>query len=165
MSRDQIVELDLGVLPEAGVSGAVCLQTEGTTVLTFNAMRTTDRMSPYGKPYRDGAGTAVVEFKRCLIARFGYPNDEARFSIPRYKDVSYGIYEVLKSTWIEEVVRMNRYRFPHTTDAYVAKHFLFAFHDDTFECLADDLTIEVVNEPYHVTFERIRRRALPDMPE
>jgi hypothetical protein len=41
----------------------------------------------------------------------------------------------------------------------VRKHFLFTFHDDTFECLADDLTLEVVNEPYDVTFERIRRRA------
>jgi hypothetical protein len=106
------------------------------------------------------AGTAVVEFKRCLVSRFGYPNDEARWGIPQYENVSYGIYEVLNSTWIKEVVRMNRYRFPKTTDAYVAKHFLFAFHDDTFECLADDLTIEVVNEPYHMTFERIRRRAL-----
>src|SRR6185503_12768109 len=48
---DDIVELDLGVRPEAAVSGAICLQTEGVTFLTFNAMRPTDRMSPYGIPY------------------------------------------------------------------------------------------------------------------
>ena len=42
------------------------------------------------------------------------------------------------------------------------KHFLFTFHDDTFECLADDLTLEVVSEPYSVIFERIRRRALAE---
>jgi hypothetical protein len=157
---DEIVELDLGVRPEAAVSGAVCLQTEARTFLTFNAMRPTDRMSPYGGPYLEDAGTAVVEFKRCIVSRFGYPNDEARWGIPQYKDVSYGIYEVLNSTWIKEVVRLNRYRFPETTDDYVGRHFLFAFHDDTFECLADDLSLEVVKEPFDVTFERIRRRAL-----
>ncbi len=162
---DEIVELDLGVRPEAAVSGAVCLQTEAGTFLTFNAMRPTDRMSPYGRPYLEDAGTAVVEFKRCLVSRFGYPNDEARWGIPQYNNVSYGIYEVRNSTWIQEVVRLNRYSFPKTKDDYVSRHFLFAFHDDTFECLADDLTLDVVTEPYHVIFERIRRRALREEAE
>lgn len=155
---DDIVELNLGIRPEAAVSGAVCLQTEAGTFLTFNATRPTGRMGPYGE-YYDDAGTAVVEFKRCLVSRFGYPNDEARWGIPPYKDVSYGIYEVRDSTWIKDVVRLNRYRFPWTKDDYVRRHFIFAFHDDTFECLADDLALEVVNEPYHVIFERVRRRA------
>ena len=156
---DDIIELNLGVGPEAAVSGAVCLQTESRTFLTFNAMRATDRMTPHGRPYMEDAGTAVVEFKRCLLSRFGYPNDEARWGIPQYKDMSYGIYEVRNSSWIREVVRLNRYRLPDTEDDYVLHHFLFAFHDDTFECLADDLTLEIVNEPYDVIFERIRRRA------
>jgi len=159
---DDIIELDLGVRPEAAVSGAVCLQTEAGTFLTFNAVRPTNRMSPGGGPHREDAGTAIVEFRRCLVSRFGYPNDEARWGIPQYKDVSYGIYEVKDSTWIKEVVRLNRHRFPETKDDYVRRHFLFAFHDDTFECLADDLTLEVVNEPYPVIFERIRRRALAE---
>lgn len=159
---DDVIELDLGVRAEAAVSGAVCLQTEAGTFLTFNAVRPTDRVSPHGGRYLEDAGTAIVEFQRCLVSRFGYPNDEARWGIPRYKGVSYGIYEVKESTWIKEVVRMNRHRFPGTRDDYVRRHFLFAFHDDTFECLADGLTLEVVNEPYPVIFERIRRRALAE---
>jgi hypothetical protein len=159
---DDIVELDLGVRPEAAVSGAVCLQSEAGTFLTFNAMRPTERMSPYGGPYLEDAGIAIVEFKRCIVSRFGYPNDEARWGIPQYKDVSYGIYEVKDSSWIKEVVRLNRYRFPETTDDYVRRHFLFAFHDDTFECLADDLTLEVVKAPYQGIFDRIVRRALAE---
>jgi hypothetical protein len=161
---DEIVELDLGIRTEAAVSAAVCLQTPAGTFLTFNAMRTTNRMSPYGGPYLEDAGTALVEFKRCLVSRFGYPNDEARWGIPQYKDVSYGIYEVRNSTWIKEVVQLNRYRFPDTKDDYVRRHFLFAFHDDTFECLADDLLFEVVNEPYDRIFERIWRRAFGEAP-
>jgi hypothetical protein len=159
-SGDQIQELDLGVTPEAAVSGAVCVQTEAGTFLTFNAMRATDRPSPYGGFFTEDAGTAVVEFKRCRVSRFGSPYDEARCGVPQYKAASYGIYEVLGSSWIKEVVRLNRYSFPKTTDGYVKRHFLFTFHDDTFECLADDLTLEVFDEPYAVTFERVRRRAL-----
>lgn len=155
---DQIVELDLPVRPEAAVSGAVCVQTDDRTFLTFNAMQPVTRADTTGLPHMEDAGTAVVELKRCLLTRFGYPNDEARCGIPRYKNLSYGIYEVRNSTWIKEVVEMNRHRFPSTSDAYVAKHFLFTFHDSTFECLADDLTLEIVSEPYAVTFERIRRR-------
>ena len=68
---DEIVELDLGVSPEAAVSGAVCLQTQAGTYLTFNAMRSTNRITTHGGPYMEDAGTAVVEFKRCLLSRFG----------------------------------------------------------------------------------------------
>lgn len=157
---DEIVELDLGVTPNAGVSGAVCLQTERATFLTFNALRRTDRTGPFGEVY-DDAGTAVFEFKRCLLSRFGYPNDEARFGIPRYKDVSYGIYEVRQSSWVKDVIRQNRFQFPDTSDDWIQRkrHFLFAFHDDTFECLADDFSMEVANEPYSAIFERLRRQA------
>ena len=159
---DQIVELDLGIRPEAAVSGAVLVHTERSTFLTFNAMRQADRVGPQGSPCMEDAGTAVVEFKRCLLTRFGYPNDEARWAIPRFKGVAYGIYEVRNSSWIKEVVQMNRHAFPNTTDDYISKHYLFAFHDDTFECLADDLSLEVVNEPYDAVFERIRRRVVAE---
>ena len=122
-------------------------------------MRATDRISTHGGPYLEVAGTAVVEFKRCILTRFGYPNDEARWGIPQYNGVSYGIYEVRNSSWIQEVIGLNRYRFPKTMDDYVSHHFLFAFHDDTFECLADSISLEVFKEPYEITFERIRRLA------
>jgi hypothetical protein len=159
---DQIVELDLGIRPEAAVSGAVLVHTERSTFLTFNAKRTTDRVGPQGRPCLEDAGTAVVEFKRCLLTRFGYPNDEARWAIPRFKGVAYGIYEVRNSSWIKEVVQMNRHAFPNTKDDYISKHYLFAFHDDTFECLADDLSLEMVNEPYEAVFDRIRGRVVAE---
>src|SRR5262245_52826532 len=109
--NDEIVGLDLGIWPEAAVSGALCLQTERGTFLAFHAVRSTSRVSAHGGAMREAAGTAVVEFKRCLLSRFGYPNDEARWGIPQYKGTSYGIYEVRNSSWIKDVVRMNRLRF------------------------------------------------------
>jgi hypothetical protein len=103
---DRIIELDLGCVPAASVSGAVLVQAEYSVLLTSNAMR----------PGVDGkweeAGTALAEFPGCLLTRFGYPNDEARFGIPRYAGVSYGLYEVLGSSWLEDVSRQNRFSFP-----------------------------------------------------
>lgn len=161
---DDIIELDLGVTPEPGFSGAVCLQTGAGAFLTFNAVRPTARPSPFGGFVAEAAGTAVVELRRCLVSRFGYPNDEARFGIPQYRDLSYGIYEVRESSWILDIVRLNRFQFPATSDDWIRRnrHFLFTFHDETFECIANGLELEVVNEPYAATFERIRRRAFGD---
>lgn len=158
---DDIIELDLGVTPESAVSGAVCLQTEAATFLTFNALRATNRPFPYGGFFMEDAGTAVVEFTGCAVSRFGYPNDEARSGIPQYRDLSYGIYEVRDSSWVADLLRVNRFQFPNTSDEWIKRnrHFLFTFHDDTFECIARGLELEVVNEPYAATFERIRRRA------
>ncbi len=162
LSSDTIVELNIGIRPEAAVSGGKLFQTEQSTFLTFNAMRPTDRMSPPGGLYMEDAGTALFEFQRCLLTLFGYPNDEARGGIPRFAGVSYGIYEVQNSTWAKEVVRMNRYRFPNTTDDYVSKHYLFAFHDSTFECLADNFKCEVVTEPFEAVLKRITGRVVKE---
>jgi len=161
-STNKIVELDLGIRPEAAVSGAVLFQTEGSTFLTFNAMRPTTRMTSWGQPYLEDAGTALFEFERCLLTRFGYPNDEARWGIPYFKEVSYGIYEVQNSSWIKEVVRLNRYAFPNTTDEYVAKHYLFAFHDSSFECLADGFEFKVLNEPIEAIVKAITSRIIEE---
>lgn len=163
MAADRIVELDLGVVPEAAVSGAVCLQTARGTFLTFNAMRWAGRMGPYG-PILDDAGTAIVGFPGCLVSRFGYPNDEARWKIPRYAGLGYGIYEVLNSTWSDEVRRLNTYAFPTTEWGRALRHFVLTFHDDTFECLAEDLTLEVSTDPYDLVFDRVRRIAFDDEP-
>ena len=149
MERDRIVDLKLGILPEAAVSGAVLLQTETSAHLLFNAMRG-----------GEDAGLAVVEFTRCLLTRFGYPNDEARWGISSYAHVSYGIYEVERSSWIEEVVRLNRLRFPGTRDDYVKKHYLFTFHDSTLQCLADGMKLEVTSEPFDGVLQRIAKRGM-----
>ncbi len=156
---DRIIELELGIRPEAAVSGAVVIQTEESVVLTFNATKPTEEMSPYGGPYMAQAGTAIFRFKRCLATRFGYPNDEARAGIPRFKDTAYGVYEVHNSTWIRDTIRDNRYRFPNTSDDYIRRHLVFAFHDSTFECLTDDFEFEVSTEPLGTILARIAQRA------
>ncbi|HVO43225.1 MAG TPA: hypothetical protein VMT34_11410 [Aggregatilineales bacterium] len=107
---DQVIELDLGCIPEAAVSGGVLVKTDRSTFLTFNAMRKIDRRC-------ERAGYALIEFTRCLIAQFGYPNDEARVGHPLYSSglQGYGIYEVVNSSWSKRLDQQNRVAFPNFT--------------------------------------------------
>jgi hypothetical protein len=161
MDEERVVELQLGITPEAAISGAVLVQTEISTFLTFNAMRATNRPSPGGGYYSEVAGTAVVEFSVCTATKFGYPNDEAWDSIPRTKGLSYGIFEVENSEWKLELSRLNRYAFPKTRE-WGGRHFLFLFHDSSFECIAKDMKLEVTTEVYAEVFERITNRILSE---
>jgi hypothetical protein len=154
-SRDRLIELDLGCVPEAAVSGAVLVQTEQSVFLTFNAVR----LGPDGKYH--AAGTALAEFRMCSATRFGYPNDEARAGIARFAPLGYGIYEVLHCSWLDETDRLNRYAFPGQRRG-ATRHFLITFHDSTFECLADDVRLTVVNESYGQVFARIAQRVVAE---
>jgi hypothetical protein len=152
---ETIVPLDLGCRPEAAVSGAVLVQTEYSTFLSFNAVRL------MGDGRLHSVGTALVEFSHCTMTRFGYPNDEARWGIPRTKDLSYGIYELQGSEWKKEIASLNRYSFP-STRGWSGRHFLLLFHDSSFECIADDICLELLNEPYDRVFARITERVMKE---
>ena len=159
---ETIIELELGCRPEAAISGAVLVQTERSAFLTFNAMRPTDRVSPYGGHYVEEAGIALVEFPTCAITKFGYPNDEAWNGIPRTRGLGYGIFEVLNSGWIRELTELNRHSFPKTAENTTSRHFLFLFHDSSFECIASVMKLEIIPRPYANVFARITDRVLAE---
>ena len=156
-TAERIVDLQLDIRPEAAVSGAGLLQSEYSAFLIFNAMRPTNRPFPSGGFYMEDAGLAVVEFKQCMATKFGYPNDEAWSGIPRTKGLSYGIYEVENSEWKREMVKLNQHSFPDTKE-WGGRHFLFLFHDSSFECVADDMKIEVTKEPHAQILRRVMER-------
>ena len=139
---EQVVELDLGIVREAAISGALVLQSELSTFLTFNAMRAD------GQGRRVDAGSAVVEFRRCLRTKFGLPNDEALAGHPlaQLGLDAYGVFEVLNSRWRTEAEAENRVCFP-ATDYSEFWHFIFTFHDSSFECLALDLDLRLIEPP------------------
>ena len=107
-------------------------------------------------------GVALIEFATCQITKFGYPNDEAWSVIPRTFGLIYGAYEVINSSWPHELVELNRHAFPNTRDSGDLRHFLFLFHDSSFECLAKDLKVEILPKPYSTVFDRIRQRVLKE---
>ncbi len=118
-------------------------QSDYRVVLTFNAISDGQLL------------TATFCFKRCLATRFGFPNDEARWSVPRFRGISYGIYEVKGSAWLAEKVGENQHSFPDTTAEMFGRHLVFAFHDSTFECLTQDYEYELSAAPYRDIFAKI----------
>lgn len=153
---DHAVPIDVGCIPEAAVSGPVLLQTDDAAFLTFNAMRA----GPDGM--REDAGTAVVELERCCVTRFGYPNDEALPGHPLYARglSAYGIYEIRNSRWIRVLTERNSVSFPSSSFARQT-HFFIAFHDSSFECIADSLKVTLTTKPYAEVFASITQRVFP----
>ena len=101
---------------------------DGTTVRALDA----------GSP---GEPVALVEFSRAYAHMFGPPNDEAFSGHPlASRGLSpYGVYEVLHSSWIRGLERMNAVHPHHRPEPFASyRHFVFAFHDTTFECVAID---------------------------
>lgn len=136
-----VIELDLGFRPEAAISGELLLQDDRRAVLTFNAM------APSGDGLWHPVGHAWIELVSCEITKFGYPNDEAQPGHPLAPCGlgPYGCYEVLDSDWPRELTEVNRVSFPETPDDVTSRHFVFTFHESTFECLAADLEWRLVS--------------------
>jgi hypothetical protein len=144
---------DIGFEPEAAVSEPVLLQTDDAAILTFSAVRVSPDRT------REDAGYGIVEIDQCSQTKFGYPNDEALPGHPLYERglCAYGVYEVRNSSWVRLMTKQNRVAFPNTPDS-TQRHFIFTFHDNTFECVARGLRASLSARPYAEIFEEVRKR-------
>jgi hypothetical protein len=114
--------------------------------------------------YQD-VGTALIEFEGCLLTKFGYPNDEAQPGHPLYKNIEkaggcYDAYEVKNSYWVKEVETQNKVSFPEFS--INKRHFIIFFHDSSFECLANDIKVQVIEKPYKNSWELITERVISE---
>ena len=85
-----------------------------------------------------GSNRRALEFFRCSISKFGYPNDEALGGHRLFgKGLSfYSCFEVIESEWIVELRKGNEVNFPNFSSFADKRHFIITFHDSTFECIA-----------------------------
>ena len=148
--QDRVVAYDIGVLPAGGVPAPWLLASEHDSVLLFRA----------------NAGIAVVTIERCLLSKFGYPNDEALAGHPLYDHgLGFGsVFEVSNSSWVRQMNEQNKVCFPDGTD-WKLRHWIFTFDDSTFECMAEALRVEVVKKPFREVFADISARLLPKIPQ
>ena len=77
---------------------------------------------------------------------FGSPNDEAFEGHPLESRGlhPYGVFEIENSSWRRELEKRNSIHDrdnPENSAGY--KHFIFAFHDSTFECIAMSFEISI----------------------
>jgi hypothetical protein len=91
-----------------------------------------------------GESLALVEFRSRTSFMFGAPNDEAFHGHPLYSRglKPYSAFVIENSSWIRHLERMNSVHPCHSPARYERlKHYVFAFHDSTFECVAESFTV------------------------
>jgi hypothetical protein len=139
--------IDLGVTWDGGAPMPQVISDGSTAVLLCYASEAPSNTRV------EGARTSVATngrsdlirftFSRCSSIRFGSPNDEALHGHPLYGRglQFYQAHIVRNSAWVAE---LNAIRSAHSGNRGPSDetHFLFAFHDDTFEAIADEVRVE-----------------------
>jgi hypothetical protein len=123
---EHVVELEVPFFdPEPNVSEPVIVQSEGACYLLYWD--------------RENKRTAL-EFSRCSVGKYGYPNDEtlAGHRLHEKGLGPYGIFEVIESAWIAKLKKGNEVVFSDFKSFEGKRHFVITFHDSTFECIASD---------------------------
>ncbi|HMI91006.1 MAG TPA: hypothetical protein VK509_06560 [Polyangiales bacterium] len=91
---------------------------------------------------------AIIRFRSPRAHLFGPPNDEAFSGHPLYARGlrPYSSAEVQASSWIRKLERMNSVHPSHRPERYASdRHFILAFHDSTFECIAEGFDVQYVH--------------------
>jgi len=91
--------------------------------------------------HSQGEASALVKFSAPMAHMFGPPGDETFHGHPLYERglQFYSVSEVLHSSWVRALERINSVHRQHNPARYrKCRHFIFAFHDSVFECVAED---------------------------
>jgi len=95
-------------------------------------------------PDSSGEPNAIVTFKHAVAYFHGPPNDEAFTGHPLAKRglTPHGAFEIRDSSWLNTLMKMNRVHPCHKDEQFKRyRHFIFSFHDTTFECIAEGYAI------------------------
>jgi hypothetical protein len=118
-------------------------------------VRVVDPAAPEPQPL------GVVEFRRVHSVTLGGPNDEAVGGHPLSgKGLRpYAAHRVVNSRWIAEAERVNSVHPQHRGGWHERlNHYVFSFHDETFEYLAESFTTQrYVGSPRTVLSELVHR--------
>ena len=148
--KDKVIELK--DIPQSSVGAPLptVLSGEHTLLLSYLLQNTPENWS--GKTIRvvdfesENEFIAIVQFKRYLSFMFGLPNDEAFSGHPLFGRglQPYTVFEIENSSWLRQLEKMNSVHPYHKPEHFEKfKHFVFAFHDSTFECITEGFEISI----------------------
>ncbi len=120
---DRAIALDLAPSPDTADPLPVVLAKDGTVILSYVAGREL---------------TVVATFPDCAAHLFGASDSKSLQKHPLAERglKPHGAFEVRDSSWAAS--------FPGRTKK--PKHFVFTFHDSIFECVANDIGVELIRE-------------------
>jgi hypothetical protein len=143
---------DISCEPSPSVPAETVIQDGWKTYLLFFAV--SKAVGPYG--HLEDLGVAILDCQQCVMAKFGYPNDEGMPEHPLYHcgmaDVASSVLEVVDSAWAAEVdsqriasarrIWVGRGMASNWAKDFKSRHFLVTLKEKTFECLASSIAVE-----------------------
>ena len=133
-NRDKVIRLQDVPQSDAGAPLPIVLSDEFRILLAYIVRDTPPDFSHY----------ALIQFAFYSSYMFGGPNDEAFEGHPLASRglTPYGAFQIENSSWIRQLERMNSVHPLHDPKWYDRyKHYVFTFHDSTFECVAHGFTV------------------------
>lgn len=123
-SRDRAVALDLAPPPDSGDPLPVVLAKDGAVILSYVAGREL---------------TVMATFPVCAAHVFGGPDAKSIKEHPLAERglKAHGAFEVHDSSWARSLSSPGEPK---------RKHFIFTFRDSVFECVANDIGVELIRE-------------------
>lgn len=102
---------------------------------------------------------ALIEFDAPYAHYFGPPREDASRGHPLHSRGfrPHSAFEVLYSSWIRFLKHMNEADFEYDPKRLNGhRHFIFAFHDDTFECIARKFTVSTHRDTITNIISKVR---------
>ena len=145
--KDKVIELKNIPQSSVGVPMPIVLSDEHHTLIAYLLDYEPNWNNPTSADFeRIGEPIAIVEFNFRHSLMFGSPNDEAFNGHPLYERGlrPYKVFEIENSSWIRSLEQMNSVHERHNPVGFEKyKHFVFAFHDSTFECVAESFDVSI----------------------
>lgn len=160
--RDRVAELSDVPQSDVGAPCPLVLASEGKLIVVYFVSNPPEgwdgtTVTVVG-PDTPGELAAIIRFSPVEASMFGPPNDEAFSGHPLASRGlhPYGAFEVFDSSWVRRLERMNAVHPQHRPESYAnLRHFVLAFHDSTFECIAPGYTCELAQGPLTALISRL----------
>jgi hypothetical protein len=168
--RDRVFELKGVPQSNTGAPLPVVLSDEHRVLLAYLVLEpdpTWDGTSPKALSQNTPGMVALIDFASPCAHFFGPPNDEAFTGHPLAPRGlhPYAAFEVKSSSWVRRLERMNAVHPYHRPELFASlRHFVFSFHDSTFECVADGFQVSIVRGSIRSAVQKMTEMLRGDMP-
>jgi hypothetical protein len=159
---DEVAEIRDLPRPDTGAPLPVLVADEHRVLLAYIASNPNLARDPsyvtVVTPDTTGMAVALVDFRGPYAHLFGPPNDEAFAGHPLAGRGlrPYSAFQVRHSSWVRRLERMNSVHPLHHAGLFLSmRHYVFAFHDSTFECVAEGYRVRAVRGPIRSMLSRM----------
>ncbi|MCP4159881.1 MAG: hypothetical protein GY760_07405 [Deltaproteobacteria bacterium] len=148
-NEEYAIPIDFPLQWDTGVPLPFVFSNENKTILTFYLQQVDpdwDNTYISDSSEENIEQIALVEFELCYSFKFGSPNDEVHEGHPLYgKGLdSYTAQIIINSIWIKNIEKINSVHIQYEPKNWDdLNHYVFWFHDTTYECIAKSYKTEV----------------------